>query len=175
MYYTLHTWPFLRKLDEFLNSWRKIQQDATKYQNFIIPYLYEAQHISGDAPLIIRSLKLNWQPLVFHKWKVIGRAGCAWQRPPTTRPITFHVWKTRGCQCSFRLLMMGGVSPETCWASYKYGIIKFWYIVASCWIFLHELYYDARIQEHRFIYEFCPDHVIFGMEQNLTLWILAFI
>jgi len=24
----------------------------------------------------------------------------------------------------FRLLMMGGVSPETCWASYKYGIIN---------------------------------------------------
>jgi len=23
---------------------------------------------------------------------------CAWQRPPTTRPTTFHVWKTRGCQ-----------------------------------------------------------------------------
>ena len=64
---------------------------------------------------------------------------CAWQRQPTTRPITFHVWKTRGCQCSFRLLMMGGVSPETCWASYKYGIIKFLYIVASCWIFLYEL------------------------------------
>ena len=30
--------------------------------------------------------------------------------------------------------MMGGVSPETCWASYKYKI-KFWYTVASCWIF----------------------------------------
>ena len=29
---------------------------------------------------------------------------------------------------------MGGVSPETCWASYKYEI-KFWYTVASCWIF----------------------------------------
>ena len=28
---------------------------------------------------------------------------------------------------------MGGVSPETCWASYKYEI-KFWYTVASCWI-----------------------------------------
>ena len=50
---------------------------------------------------------------------------------------TFHVWKTRGFQCSFRLLMMGGVSPETCWASYKYVIIKFWYIVVSCWIFLN--------------------------------------
>jgi len=36
--------------------------------------------------------------------------------------------------------MMGGVSPETRWASYKYGIIYFWYIVASCWIFLYEFY-----------------------------------
>jgi hypothetical protein len=50
------------------------------------------------------------------------------------QPSTYE--KTRGCQCSFRLLMIGGVSPETCWASYKYGIIKVWYIVVSCWIFL---------------------------------------
>jgi len=42
------------------------------YQNFIIPYLYEAQHVSGDTPHIIRSLKLHWQPLVFHTWKVVG-------------------------------------------------------------------------------------------------------
>jgi hypothetical protein len=32
---------------------------------FIIPYLYEAQHVSGDTPPIIRKLKLYWQPLVF--------------------------------------------------------------------------------------------------------------
>jgi hypothetical protein len=51
------------------------------------------------------------------------------QCPPTTCPTTFHVWKTRGCQCSFGLLMMGGVPPETCWASYKCGIIKFWYML----------------------------------------------
>ena len=113
---------------------------------FIITYLYEAQHVSGDTPPIIRSLKVHWQPLVFHTWKVVGHAHCAWQRPSTTRPTTFHVWKTRGCQCTFRLLMMGGVSPETCWASYIYGIIKFWYIVASCWIFFYELYYDARVK-----------------------------
>jgi len=31
------------------------------------------------------------------------------------------------------LLMMGGVSPETCWPSYKYEI-KLWCTVASCWI-----------------------------------------
>jgi hypothetical protein len=79
---------------------------------------------------------------VFHTWKVVGRcqAQCAWQRPPATRPSTFHgIMKNRGCQCSFRLLMMGGVSPETCWASYKYGIMKFWYNVVPCWIFLYEL------------------------------------
>jgi hypothetical protein len=43
------------------------------YQNFIITYLYETQHVSGDSPPIIRSLKLHWQHLVFHTWKVVGR------------------------------------------------------------------------------------------------------
>jgi hypothetical protein len=115
-------------------------------KNFIIPYLYKAQRVLGKTPPIIRSLKLHLQPLAFHKWKVVRRvvvgrcqAQCAWQRPPATRPTTFHVWKARGCQCSFRLLMMGGVSLETCWTSYKYRIIKFCYTVASCWIFLYEL------------------------------------
>jgi hypothetical protein len=46
------------------------------------------------------------------------------QRPETTRPNNLPRMQTRGCYCSFRLLMMGGVSPETCWASYKYGIIN---------------------------------------------------
>jgi len=40
---------------------------------FIIPYLYEAQHVSGDTPPINRSLKLHWHPLVFYTWKVFGR------------------------------------------------------------------------------------------------------
>jgi hypothetical protein len=42
------------------------------YQHFIIPYFYEAQHVSGDTPPIIRSLKLHWQTLVFYTWKVVG-------------------------------------------------------------------------------------------------------
>jgi hypothetical protein len=46
-------------------------QHCTKI--FITPYLYEAQHVSGDTALIIRSLKLHWQPLVFHMWKIVGR------------------------------------------------------------------------------------------------------
>jgi hypothetical protein len=43
------------------------------YQNCIIPYLYKAQHVSGDTPPIIRRPKLHWKPLVFHMWKVFGR------------------------------------------------------------------------------------------------------
>jgi len=35
--------------------------------------LNEAQHVSGDTPPIIRSLKLHRQPLVLHTWKVVGR------------------------------------------------------------------------------------------------------
>jgi len=53
-----------------------IQKNPTRCNNvskFIIPYLYEAQHVSGDTPLIIRSLKLHYQPLVLHTWKVIRR------------------------------------------------------------------------------------------------------
>jgi hypothetical protein len=74
-------------------------------QNFIIPCLYEAQHVSGDTPPIIRSLKLHSQPLVLHTWKVVGRVVGG-------RPTMFHVRKTIGT--GFMLLMMGGVSTKTC-------------------------------------------------------------
>jgi len=53
-----------------------IKKNPRRYNNiskFVIPYLYEAQHVSGDTPPIIRSLKLHWQPLAFHTWKVFGR------------------------------------------------------------------------------------------------------
>jgi len=50
------------------DSYRKIQKDAKMYQNFIIPYLYEARYVSGDTPPIIRSLKLHvQQPSTYEK------------------------------------------------------------------------------------------------------------
>jgi hypothetical protein len=66
------------------------------YQNSIIPHLYEAQYVSSNTPPIIRNLKLHWQPLVFHTWKVVGS-----------------------------VVGGRGMSPETYLASHKYGIIKF--------------------------------------------------
>jgi len=50
----------------------------TVYQSFI-SYLYEAQHVSGDTPPIIRSLKLHRQPLVLHTWN--------------KQPLVLHAWK----------------------------------------------------------------------------------
>jgi len=55
-----------------------IQKNPTKCNNvskFIIPYLYEAQHVSGDTPPIIRNLKLHLKPLVLHTCTVVGRVG----------------------------------------------------------------------------------------------------
>jgi hypothetical protein len=126
-------------------------------KNFIIIYLYEAQHVSGDTPPIIRILKLHWQPLVFHTWKVVGRVvgGLCKAVPDNVhqlhvqQPFTYEKPETASAVLGS---WWWAVSPETCWASYKYGIIKFWYIFASCWIFLYELYHDARIHEHKILF-----------------------
>jgi hypothetical protein len=47
-------------------------QQFIKMLLFLI--LNEAQHVSGDTPPIIRSLKLQKQLLVLHIWKVFGCA-----------------------------------------------------------------------------------------------------
>jgi len=73
-------------------------------------------------------------------WTLSGTVCLTASTNYTSKQPSMVLWKTRGCQCNFRLLMMGSVSPETCWASYKCGIIKFWYIVASCCVFLYEFF-----------------------------------
>jgi hypothetical protein len=47
----------------------------------------------------------------------------------------------------------------TCWASYKYGIIKFWYIVASCWIFLYEMLHGTAYTRVHITWK-CASHDI---------------
>ena len=95
------------------------------YQNFIISYLYDAQHVSGNTPPIIRSLKLHWQPLVFHN-TVEGCWTCRWwtlsDTPPIIRslklhwqPLVFHTWK-----------VVGHVVGGSCQAHY---VSKFYYSI----------------------------------------------
>jgi hypothetical protein len=52
---------------------KKSNKMQKRIKIFIIPYLYEAQHVSGDTPPIFRSIKLHWQPLGIHTWKAAGR------------------------------------------------------------------------------------------------------
>jgi hypothetical protein len=46
------------------------EENPTRCNNvstfLLIPYLSEAQHVSGDTLPFIRGLKLHWQPLVFY-------------------------------------------------------------------------------------------------------------
>ena len=46
--------------------------------------------------------------------------------------------QTRGCKYSLELLMMmmSGMSLETCWTFNKFWNNKFYYKVAACWLFL---------------------------------------
>jgi hypothetical protein len=52
----------------------------------------------------------------------------------------------------FELLMMGGVSPETCWAIKKHWNNAFYYTVASCWFFL---WIELALQLTTIIYSLC--------------------
>jgi len=92
---------------------RKTQQDATVYQNFIIPYFIWSSTCFGRHTAHHQEPKTAQTPSGF----AYVESNATWQRPTTACPTTFHVCKTRGCLCSFRLLMVGGVSPKTCWAS----------------------------------------------------------
>jgi len=62
--------------------------------------------------------------------------------------------------------MMSDVSLETCWTIKKHWNNKFYYTVASCWLFLYDLYYDARIHEHQ-VHEFLG---AFGKNCEKLLW-----
>jgi hypothetical protein len=76
--------------------------------------------------------------LVLHMWKVVRHAGiglCQVTYTTWQHSTTFHLCKSRGCLCSFRLLMMGDMSPKTCWASFKIRNNKIWYTVAFYWVF----------------------------------------
>jgi len=62
--------------------------------------------------------------------------------------MTAVVCKTRGCNYSFELLMMSGMSLETCWTIKKHWNNKFYYTFASCWLFIYDLSQALFILSH---------------------------
>jgi hypothetical protein len=60
-----------------------------------------------------------------------------------------HAYVNQRLQIQLELLMMSGMPLETCWAFNDRLNNKFYYKVASCWLFLLSLtYYDERIHEY---------------------------
>ena len=149
----------------------KIQQDATVYQNFIIPYFkwsstrfgrHTAHHQEHKTPQAASGFAYVEGCRTCSCWTFSGSVWegalhltATWQRPTTARRTAFHVCKTRGCLWSFRLLMMGGVSPETCWASFKirntkillhYCILLVFHCKNVCYIFMiNSSYFLIRV------------------------------
>jgi hypothetical protein len=130
------------------NSKIKIQQSATMYQHLYYSIFIWSSTCFGRDTAHHQEPKIALAASGFSYVESFRHSVPDNVHQPHVQ-TTFHIWNTKGCQCSIRFPMMGGVSPETCWASYKYGIIKCWYIVASCWIFLYELYCDARTHERQ--------------------------
>ena len=103
------------------------------------------QHVSGDIPPIIKSSKTVIAASGFTH--VFGCRPLRWLSHCSNRqPLTCV--KPEAAITVFELLLVGGVSPETCWAVKKHWNNKFYCMVASCWFFLQDLCYYARIHEH---------------------------
>ena len=82
---------------------------------------------------------------------------------PSQRPATEKYVKPEAAITVFELLVMGGLSSETCWEIKKHWNNKFYYTVASYWYFLWVLYCDARIHEHH-------GNISFSKQRNLNSW-----
>jgi hypothetical protein len=81
--------------------------------------LNEAQHISGDTahhqePKIAQAASGFAYVEGCRTCSCWTLSGSIDTLPDNVQQPSTVLCKTRGCLCSFRLLMMGGVSPETC-------------------------------------------------------------
>jgi hypothetical protein len=97
-----------------------------------------AQHVSNDTPLIIKSSKT-----VIAASGFTHGCGCrqlSWLRHDSCRQPQMYV-KPEAAITVFELLMMSGMSLETCWAIKKHWHNKLYYTVASCSLFLYDLHY----------------------------------
>ena len=103
--------------------------------NFGEEYTYINKLLTVLTPPIIRSSKAVIAASCFTY--VFGfRLPLRWlsHRSGNRKPKTYV--KPEAAITVFELLIIGGVSPETCWAIKKHWNNKFYYTVASCWFFL---------------------------------------
>jgi hypothetical protein len=66
--------------------------------------------------------------------------------------------------------MMSVVSLETCWANKEHWNNTFYYTVASCWLFLYDLYYGAWMHEHQIYHNFLLPLLWRGARGGVVGW-----
>jgi hypothetical protein len=103
------------------SSWQNIYRTPTRCTDFSNLFWKENLHVSDSFSVHHQEFFIVHTAMVYviqGYWQLASRVQLS------QRPTTLHVCKTRGCCCSFELLMMDCVSLETCWASYKHRIIN---------------------------------------------------
>jgi hypothetical protein len=126
--------------------------------------LNEAQHVSGDTLPIIRSLKLHKQPLVLHNTTEGCRTCSCWTSdnvlPDNVQQLHVRQPSTHA-KPEAAYAILGSWWWAVCYLKHaelhlKQGIIKFWYTVASCWVFLCKNYTmmhrSMNINDQKFVF-----------------------
>ena len=98
----------------------------------IFIFVWQLEHVIGTK--VLNSLYL-------YRWKIIqAQEFLSFWEPSERQPATKNVCKPEAAITVSELVMMSGVSPETCWAIKIHWNNKFYYRVESCWFFLWDLF-----------------------------------
>jgi len=137
-------------------SWRKIQQDATIYQNFYSSIFLWSSTCFGRHTAHHQEPKTALAASGFSYVK--GCWTCSWWTLSGTVCLTTSTnYRSNNLpRTKNQRLPVQSSAPDDgrCVARNMLSFIKIWnnkkiwYIVAFCWIFLYELFYDARIHDH---------------------------
>ena len=151
-------YPVILSLAVMWTGFRHVHTALKIYQNFL--YSYEKSNKMQQCIKIY--FIFIWSSTCFGRHTAhhqepktaLEASGFAWYRgrldscPATTHATTFRdIMQSQRLLVQFWLLIMGGVLPETCRASYKYEINfdTLLHLVG----FLYALYYDAWIHQHQ--------------------------
>ena len=121
---------------------RKIQQDATVYQNFIIPYFkwsskcfgrHTAHHQEPKTAQVASGFAYVEGRRTCSCWTLLGSVPDNVQQLHVRQPTTYVI--PEAASAVLGSWWWAVCRPKHFELHLKKGIIKFWYTVASCWIF----------------------------------------